>query len=1042
MLGWIQTLLLLVPLSAAEGESITMTLLTNPWPTRPRVIGYEYNQKNHHDTPSFVKRPSSSSRAIDIPGKRYRVVGIRLVNDGDEEAKLKIRSPQIRRNKKISVQVPPQKSVTRYFAIREPKEKKLEVLLTTDKGLELDSQSIELIQKEHTTRSPSEAVAVAKELEHEDSERRRLATRLVSITLRDDLELAVPDAHLVLLQENGLMVYEGATDATGSWRGRVMPGSYHVLALAEVPDRTDREAQTSVEQLPRLLVVEGKLAADGHQLELAPQRAILTTVQDVDGRTLEPSRIWITPGPLAEAYRFQMVASSIGGRARVDSSRPGGGRFWLLTSHELSLHVALLAEPDDGLSILLRTVVPVDAKSAELTFDPSRLARAVIDPACGYGPGKSAQLQLVAVGNGLREEISVDTAHLHTFYLTPGEYRAELSYRLLGQGNARFLPFVVNAAPGQFLDLTPRAPFQVTAFYKRIEKKMQLWLAVRDKYGRLLASAPGSGGKVIGRNRSGKVLLRDVPAQLRWELASGAEQVDMKKLVTEVLLPFGEEQIHTAVDSQPCTAFNVEGASGYAPSALGANMEALLPEVKKSVDGCLKYLGLPEGAQHIHMEFDLFLPPGIGGTGGGGRINLDIPALYPFATGTDPLPGAFRHELGHNLGFGHDPYMLLADVGVDEERFSTFGYRMLHAGDFQRTLRYLESERSTEKDPWAPGPGVFAGMRLLFGEDVHRRMIQQRKVSEQTLRLHDLSSIERIATLYSLTLNRNVAWVFRAHGWPVFDERVDLGGTAALFVKKHPRQLNYQRVNGTPVTGWWVFGPLRGNKDEPKWRRAVWPYNFIAVDEDRPAFQFRQRYLFFRRLVVPRDVDAEILCASDVQLEIRLNGNAIGYLDASPQYSQPRHDELMLNQKRSFRVNLYKGENLLEVAVNQPHHSKGFLLEFITPEGKPLPLGFADDGPPGEKLSIKLQKLKGRNPIYNSSFELGEKFPTAWNRGANEGPIKISLGSSFSDGHSLRFDLQGPARGGVIQRVVVKPDKRYRLTAKVRTQQLAGEVYV
>ena len=47
--------------------------------------------------------------------------------------------------------VPPLERLTRYIAIREPKEKKLEVLLTTLKGIELNRQIIDLSEKERTT---------------------------------------------------------------------------------------------------------------------------------------------------------------------------------------------------------------------------------------------------------------------------------------------------------------------------------------------------------------------------------------------------------------------------------------------------------------------------------------------------------------------------------------------------------------------------------------------------------------------------------------------------------------------------------------------------------------------------------------------------------------------------------------------------------------------------------------------------------------------------------------------------------------------------
>ena len=64
--------------------------------------------------------------------------------------------------------------------------------------------------------------------------------------------------------------------------------------------------------------------------------------------------------------------------------------------------------------------------------------------------------------------------------------------------------------------------------------------------------------------------------------------------------------------------------------------------------------------------------------------------------------------------------------------------------------------------------------------------------------------------------------------------------------------------------------------------------------------------------------------------------------------------------------------------------------------------------------------------------------------GAIEGGMEISFDTSArtSGDRSLRLDLPGPARGGVIQRIVVEPDKRYLLSARIQTQGLAGEAFV
>ena len=145
---------------------------------------------------------------------------------------------------------------------------------------------------------------------------------------------------------------------------------------------------------------------------------------------------------------------------------------------------------------------------------------------------------------------------------------------------------------------------------------------------------------------------------MRWNLPAAAENIKLERIFKEVQISFGEETIRRVPSIEKVSVYNAEGAGGTGPAALRRNLEALLPEVKKSLDGCRKYLGT-EGVARIHMDFDMFLPPGVGGTGGGGRINLDLPALFPFVHGTDSFPQAYWHELGHNVGFGHDPYMLL-----------------------------------------------------------------------------------------------------------------------------------------------------------------------------------------------------------------------------------------------------------------------------------------------------------------------------------------------------------------------------------------------
>src|SRR6185295_15153661 len=60
----------------AATTELTLELVGDAWPAMPRVIGYEYNQKNHHDTPSFEGPGSAPVEDTKSKRKKYRVVGV------------------------------------------------------------------------------------------------------------------------------------------------------------------------------------------------------------------------------------------------------------------------------------------------------------------------------------------------------------------------------------------------------------------------------------------------------------------------------------------------------------------------------------------------------------------------------------------------------------------------------------------------------------------------------------------------------------------------------------------------------------------------------------------------------------------------------------------------------------------------------------------------------------------------------------------------------------------------------------------------------
>jgi hypothetical protein len=329
-------------------------------------------------------------------------------------------------------------------------------------------------------------------------------------------------------------------------------------------------------------------------------------------------------------------------------------------------------------------------------------------------------------------------------------------------------------------------------------------------------------------------------------------------------------------------------------------------------------------------------------------------------------------------------------------------------------------------------------------------MFTERRASEQTLRLHGLSSIERIAALYSLALGKNVAWIFRANGWPVFDDRVDLGGSSVKFARKHPKQLNYNRLDGAVVNGWWVLGPVEEivGKREPvpdAWKRVVWPTAFTDLAAGQEPGIRDRRWLLFRRIAVSNDVEARLTVAADVKLQVRLNGSPIGFMDASAQMSQPMHDELMLNQKKPFPIQLLQGENIIEVAATQLVGTRGFRLELMTPEGKPVPMGILDEGPDGEELSEEVVRIETHQPLVNGDFD-AEGMLDGWITGEIDpgGSIRFTADSEHlvTGIRALRAEIHEPGAGGIIQRIVVTPGKKYRVTALIKAADFKGEALV
>ena len=1049
------------PIESVPG--LEVGFVPDPLPGRPGLTAYSYHDKNVR-TPRLFLGPDVEGERLPPRrrGKTPRLLTFEFVNRTSGPLDFTLRSKLIQKRKKIALTVPPGETMRRSFTVAPPKSGKFSVEWIAPGERKGKSVDYQFPESDAAWRPLDELSALARELDREDDERRRARTRPIRVTVRDDLDFPVADAHILLLREDGLLVVEGDTDAEGAWSGTVAPGAYDAFVFATVPDRTDTSGNTSVQEAPRVLLVRTRLEENARELAVQPQKKIEVFTLDSENTPIVTSHVWVTPEPLRSAYRYQRVADALGSRARLDVVRDNpGGRFLLLTSAGFEGRVAARGTIDAQTHVLLATdVKPDSSERVELRFDPAQAGRAVIDPATGAGPAEWAWVSMTAL-DGVRERVEFATRDLATVYVPPGAYRTEIALRLETGEDVDILPYRLKTAAGKVTDLTIRAPFDLPIYWKRDAKRVSFWLAVIDASGRVLREAPAGGrltGYVTGGSGKGETPIDRELRSLRFQYAEGFERIDLEKIDFRAEIPFGRDTITGKPHLENTRVYNVPGGSTDVPECLGDRAQELARAAAGTMEGSWQMLKLPEGGRNIFMNFVLFLAPGIGGEGGGGSITFETRAIHAFTGETDTLPGAYAHEFGHVLGFGHDPFGLLAAVAIDEPRFGTFGYRLLHAADLQRTFDYLEGNRREETAPWEPSAGVFAGLRLMFGDEIHRKMITERRRSESAMFTHGLSAIERMATLYSISQDVNVAWIFRAHGWPVRDERVELGWSAVRDAQKpQPRPTNTARLDGTPFDSWWTYGPVNAegestSGEESGWRFLRWPSSFVRFDLIAPYSTEEREFLFYRRFKLPAEVDAILVIQTDAALEVRLNGVPFTQYDASPPFDQPLHDETMLEGDRSYRMRLPAGDQTVEIAARQLPGTQGFRFRWVDFKGKPLRLALDDKGPDGRSASKRGSRLEFAPPLVNGSFELvteGSDTPAeldGWLLGPVEpgaDALSIAIDSDATKGsRSLRVSTDQRARGGVIQRILVEPGKKYKLSASIRTENFEGETFV
>lgn len=1024
--------------------TLQLLILDEAWPPSERIIAYEYHQKDHHGGPDFIDRMGDPIERRGAGNRQqYRVIALEVRNGETEERLVQLTTP-LRKDLEMRFRVPAGRSLRRYLAIEDPGDIPILVEMLDSEG-ELIQSAEKILGPGHRTENLREALAVAREREREEWIREQFQLRSVQVSVVDEAGNPIKGARVLLLNKESLAVVEGRTGEDGTWQSLVVPGGWTVVAHGEIDDEIDPDATTAVFRLPRVFLLQGEMAATADQITLAPEKDTEIQVLDDQQKPIGVEKIWITPQSVAEGYTTERVAREVGARGRLESAKEAPqGRFRLLLSG-MAVEICVLGRTSEGEPALLRQRTEGDRSLVNIILNRSVMGRLEYRSDAAYGDADQGSVEVIST-DGFRERFSMDSRESSRAWVFPGTYRLTVSSQLASGGTCRFLPYRTTVGSGERHDLQPTGPWTSILHYERKDDVLQMRLSITDSGGRILDGVPSGTGSVAAVDARGNVLIDRKLGAMSWAEPGTLARVDLDKIKIQFDVPFGNAPIQGIASAETPVTINASGSSASGPSVFSRRMTDMMPEVSKSLLGCRDHLGCADGVQRLHMDFDIFLPPGVGGLGGGGVIVLDAAQLHQYTGAGDILPFAYTHELGHNIGFGHDPYMLLADCGVDEGIYGELGYRLLNAQAFQNTIDWLLNRASDRPQRWQPNASVFAAMRFIHGLGVHRKMFTERRASEVTLLLHGLSSIERIAALYSLALGKNVAWIFRANGWPVFDERIDLGGSSVKFIKKHPKKLNYNRLDGTIINGWWVRGPVEGKKDDNSpWKRTVWPTPFTDLSAGVTPPTQNRRWLLFRRIAVNRDMEARLAIAADVKLQVRVNGSPVGFVDASAQMTQPMHDELMLNQKKPFPVTLLKGENVIEISATQLVGTRGFRVELMTPDGTPVPMGVLDEGPPGEELLDEVVRIENHEPLLNGDFE-AEGYMDGWIRGEVDPGGSIRFEAEKEDigtgTCAMRATLREAGAGGIIQRIVVTPGKRYEVSGILKSEGFKGEALI
>lgn len=1023
-------ILFLLAIAAAQDApaDVELTAIGDAWPKAPRTAGQKFGMNTRDVIPTEGIRGEDDSMAAEQASgivkirKQCRLVGVKIRNRRATTLEGTLTCPEVNSIRE-DVKVLPGDIGRWFFAIHDRTDRtSISFELKTGKG-EVLARGESALDPKAKMGLPAEAGIILNELREEQKVRAKYDRLPTSVEVVDEEGKPLPAAALTFVQPKIGMIVEGVTDDRGAWTGPLLAGEWQCFARAVVEPPPVVTGVSTVAQNPKVYFL-GATFKQG-PLRLAPdQKAPITPAG---------TRVMISPAAYTEFLRFETTYARVGS-AFILRATPCAHNVpvWLHSTGNLQFDVQILT--DDGVLAASKAsgkdaIAPAPSGAA-LAFDPA-----------AFPHGAESIHATVTLPDLVREPYTLHVTRAREFGIPTGQARVQMSITLKSGGVVRFAPHLASSAPGKPVDLTPGA-LTVTPHFQEL-RGLMVWTAFEDPQGKVVVDFDNVAGKVVATSGAQKLFERNLES-LRIHVPQGLEKVLLSDITYDIRATIGARDVDFSGKAKPRKTFADGPTSVEVPQNLEEKAKSMLPMIRKTLAGGQKYLAIPK--MDLKVAFQIRLPPDVGGLGGGGLIQLDLGEMLNYAHETDRLPGAYTHELGHCFGYGHDPYMTMAPCGVDEGLYGTAGYLLMNGRALAKFLDYLDRD----KDPveWQPSGDVFAAVRMIYGPDAHNRLFDLRKKFEPRMNSAGISLAEQQAAYYSVAARDDVAWIFRAYGWPIFDYRVRYAKAMIENQSLAAREQLPTRIDGSWLTTWWVRGPMspKGESvDPPTWRIHKWDGRFLRL-ADEGDFLKDVAYHFYLTVQSLEEKVCLLSIGADAQVSFYVNGKRASRVAAAPQFANPVHDGYTMERGNAtiVPIMLQRGDNTLEMVVVKAAGTKGMFVELANDQGRPMKsLGTMMDEGPDDLKDTAVDKVthKAAPPIFNGSFESNLD---AWIHGATDGDGKLALATDdkgAQDGKkSLRLTASGPLTGGAIQRLVLDEDATYEFTGFVRAEGLKAKV--